>query len=116
MTENNEYQKLINEIEKVKFHNRSLLTLLGLLNEEKMEKTTIYEAVVMFDLSKKDLRELKTLIIDYNGNNFAFEQKALLINPVLTKDNLIFIIKSFINAEMFIKQANEILKNYDSKE
>lgn len=109
------YQELSEEIEKVKFHNRSLLTLLGLLNEEKMEKTTIYEAVVMFDLSKKDLRGLKTLIMDYNGNNFALEQKSLLINPVLTKDNLIFIIKSFVNAEMFIKQGNEILNYYDSK-
>ncbi len=107
------YQELSDEIEKVKFHNRSLLTLLGLLNEEKMEKITIYEAVVMFDLSKKDLRELKTLIMDYNGNNFALEQKALMINPVLTKNNLIFIIKSFANTEMFIKQASEILNNYD---
>lgn len=109
------YQALSDEIEKIKFHNRSLLTLLGLLNEEKMEKTTIYEAVVMFDLSKKDLRELKTLIMDYNGNNFALEQKALMVNPVLTKNNLIFIIKSFANTEMFIKQANEILNNYDLK-
>ncbi len=107
------YRELRDEIEKVKFHNRSLLTLLGSLNEEKMEKTTIYEAVVMFDLSKRDLRELKALIMDYNGNNFALEQKALLINPVLTKDNLIFIIKSFMNAEMLIKQGNEILNNYD---
>lgn len=111
-----QYQELRDEIEKIKFHNRSLLTLLGLLHEEETEKTTIYEAMVLFDLSKKDLRELKTLILNYNGNNFALEQKALLINPVLTKDNLIFIIKSFMNAEMFIKQGNEILNNYDSKE
>lgn len=111
-----QYQELSDEIEKVKFHNRSLWTLLGLLHEEEMEKTTIYEAVVLFDLSKKDLRELKTLILNYNGNNFALEQKSLLINPVLTKDNLIFIIKSFVNAEMFIKQGDEILNNYDSKE
>ena len=109
------YQELSDEIEKIKFHNRSLLTLLGLLNEDKMEKTTIYEAVVLFDLSKKDLRELKTLIMDYSGNNFALEQKALLINPVLTRDNLLFIIKSFVNAEMFIKRGNEILNNYDSR-
>lgn len=108
------YKELSDEIEKVKFHNRSLLTLLGLLNEEKMKKTTIYETVVMFDLSKKDLRELKTLIMDYKGNNFALEQRVLLINPILTKDNLIFIIKSFVNTEMFIKQGNKILNNYNS--
>ncbi|MHA6261509.1 hypothetical protein ACXYMX_16740 [Sporosarcina sp. CAU 1771] len=108
------YRELSAEIEKVKFHNRSLLTLLGLLNEKKMVNTTIYEAVVLFDLSKSNLRGLKTLILDYNGNNFALEQKALLINPVLTKDNLVFIIKSFVNADMFIKQGNEILNNYDT--
>ena len=113
---NKKYQELSDEIEKVKFHNRSLLTLLGLLHEKEMEKITIYEAVVLFDLSKSDLRELKTLILDYQGNNFALEQKALLINPLLKKDNLLFIIKSFINTEMFIKKGNEILNNYDLKE
>ena len=106
------YQRLSDEIEKIKFHNRSLITLLGLLNEEKMEKITIYEAAVMFDLSKKDLRELKTLIMAYDGNNFALEQRALLINPIFTKNNIISIVNSFINSEMFIKEGNEILNNY----
>lgn len=110
------YQELSDEIEKIKFHNRSLLTLLGLLYEEGMEKTTIYEAVVLFDLSKNDLRKIKTLILNYDGNNFSLEQNALLINPILKKDNLIFIIKSFVNADMFIKQGNAIIKNYESKE
>jgi hypothetical protein len=107
------YQELSDEIEKLKFHNRSILTLLGLLHKEGMDKQTIYETVVLFDLSKNDLKEL---ILNYDGNNFALEQKALLINPVLKKDNLIFIIKSFINADMLIKQDNEILSNYGSKE
>lgn len=106
------YQELYDEIEKIKFHNRTIMTLLGFLNEKAMEKTTIYETIVLFDLSKNDLRKLKTLILEYDGNNFAFEQKALLINPILKKNNLIFIIKSFINTDMFIKQGNEILNNY----
>jgi len=110
-----ELQELRDEIEKIKFHNRSLWTFIGLLHEEEMEKTTIYEAVVLFDLSKKDLKELKTLIQHYNGNTFVLEQKALLINPVLTKRNLIFIIQSFVNAEMFITKGNEILHHYDAK-
>ncbi|UTR13550.1 hypothetical protein MM221_13050 [Salipaludibacillus sp. LMS25] len=88
------------------------MTLLGLLHEEEMKKPTIYETVVLYDLSKNDLRELKTLIMNYNGNNFALEQKALLINPVFTRDNLIFIIKSFVNTDMFVKQGNDILSNY----
>src|SRR5690625_4960981 len=80
-----------------------------------MEKTTIYEAVVLFDLSKNDLRKIKTLILNYDGNNFSLEQNALLINPILKKDNLIFIIKSFVNADMFIKQGNAIIKIMSQK-
>lgn len=113
MFESNEYKKLINEIEKVKFHNRSLLTLIGLLNDDKMQQATIYETTVMYDLSKTDLRELRVLIQNYNGNNFVFEQKAMKINPVFTRKNLIFILKSFVNTDMFVKKGNEILKNYE---
>lgn len=113
MIESNEYQKLINEIEKIKFHNRSLLTLIGLLNDDKMETTTIYETTVMYDLSKRDLRDLRTLIQNYDGNNFAFEQKAIKINPVFTRNNLIFILKSFVNTDIFVEKGNEILKNYE---
>ncbi|HJA41004.1 MAG TPA: hypothetical protein H9667_05715 [Firmicutes bacterium] len=115
MLENNEYQNLINEIEKVKFHNRSLLTLIGSLNDDKMQKTTIYETTVMYDLSKKDLRDLRILIQNYNGNNFAFEQNAMKINPVFIRDNLIFILRSFVNTGMFVEKGNEILKNYEQE-
>lgn len=114
MSKDNEYQKLLDEIEKVKFHNRSLLTLIGTINEDKMEETTIYEATVMFDLSKQDLRELKILIENYTGNNFAFEQKALKINPAFKKNNLIFILKAFLNTSMFEEKISLILQNYDS--
>lgn len=107
-----DYQYLIDEIEKLKFHNRSLLTLIGNLHEEELENTTIHEAVVSFDLSKNDLRGLKELIINYDKNRFAFEQKALLINPVFSRDNLLFIIECFIHSEMFITMGNEILDDY----
>ena len=107
-----DYQYLIDEIEKLKFHNRSLLTLIGNLHEEELKNTTIHEAVVSFDLSKNDLRELKELIMNYDKNRFAFEQKALLINPVFSRDNLLFIIECFINSEMFTTMGNEILDDY----
>lgn len=107
-----DYQYLIDEIEKLKFHNRSLLTLIGNLHEEELENTSIHEAVVSFDLSKNDLRDLKELIMNYDKNRFAFEQKALLINPVFSRDNLLFIIQCFINSEMFINMGNEILDDY----
>lgn len=107
-----DYQYLIDEIEKLKFHNRSLLTLIGNLHEEELENTTIHEAVISFDLSKTDLRQLKELIMNYDKNRFAFEQKALLINPVFSRDNLLFIIECFVNSEMFTTMGNEILDDY----
>lgn len=81
-----------------------------------MQKTTIYETTVMYDLSKKDLRDLRILIQNYNGNNFAFEQNAMKINPVFIRDNLIFILRSFVNTGMFVEKGNEILKNYEQEQ
>ena len=101
------------EIEKIKFHNTSLLTLVGLLNDDKMTEPTIYETVVTFDLSKKDLREFTKLIQSYNGNNFAFEQKALLINPIFSQTNIISIVKSFVVAGMFKEKCLDILNSYE---
>ena len=109
------YTYLIEEIEKLKFHNRTLLTLLGNLHPDAMEDTTIHEAVILIDLSKNDLRKLKDLIINYDQNRFAFEQKALLINPVFSKDNLLFLVNSFVNSEMLIANGNTILSDYEVK-
>ncbi|WP_411843111.1 hypothetical protein [Salinicoccus sp. HZC-1] len=111
--ESNEYKQLLAEIEKLKFHNTSLLTLVGLLNDEKMQEPTIQETVVMFDLSKDDLRELTKLIQSYEGNNFALEQKALKINPIFKKQNIISIVKSFVTSGMFEKKSKEIIKSYE---
>ena len=111
--ESNEYKQLLAEIEKLKFHNTTLLTLIGLLNDDKMQKPTIHETVVMFDLSKNDLRELSKLIQSYEGNNFALEQKALKINPIFKRNNLIGIVKSFVASGMFEKKSMEILKSYE---
>jgi len=111
--ESNEYKLLLSEIEKLKFHNNSLLTLIGLLNDNQMQQPTIQETVVMFDLSKNDLRELTKLVQSYEGNNFAMEQKALKINPIFKKDNIISILKSFVTSGMFEKQSKKILKSYE---
>ncbi|GGI42651.1 hypothetical protein [Mammaliicoccus stepanovicii] len=111
--ENNQYKLLLDEIEKLKFHNTSLLTLIGLLHTEDMKEPTIQETVVLFDLSKKDLREFSTLIKNYNGNNFALEQKALKINPIFKRRNIISILKSFIISEMFQEKSQEILNSYE---
>lgn len=109
------YTYLIEEIEKLKFHNQTLLTLLGNLQPDAMENTTIHKAVILFDLSKSDLRGLKDLIINYDHNRFAFEQKALLINPVFSKDNLLFIVNSFVSSEILTTFGNEILNDYEVK-
>lgn len=111
--ESNEYKQLLAEIEKLKFHNISLLTLIGLVNEDKMQQPTIQETIVMFDLSKEDLREFTKLVRNYDGNNFALEQKALKINPVFKRENIISILKSFITSEMMDEKSREILESYE---
>ena len=108
-----EYKKLMAEIEKLKFHNISLLTLVGLLNDEKMQEPTIHETVVSYDLSKHDLREVTRLIQSYTGNNFALEQKALLINPVFKRTNLLAIVKSLVASGMCETKGKEILNSYE---
>lgn len=111
--ESNEHKQLMAEIEKLKFHNSTLLTLMGLVNEDKMQTLTIHEAIVMFDLSKNDFRELTKLIQSYEGNNFAFEQKALEINLVFKRKNLIGIVQSFVASEMLVEKSLRILKSYE---
>lgn len=80
--------------------------------KKELKNITIHEAVVSFDLSKNDLRELKELIMNYDKNQFVFEQKALLINPVFFRNNLLFIIECFVRSEMFTTMGNEILNDY----
>lgn len=108
----NEYDKLLAEIEKLKFHNTNLLTLIGSLKDDSMPRTTIQESIVLFDLSKNDLRRFTELVKNYDGDNFSLEQKALSINPVFNKNNIISIVKSFVTSEMLEKKSNEILKSY----
>ncbi len=78
-----------------------------------MQTLTIHENIVMFDLSKNDFRELTKLIQSYDGNNFALEQKALKINPIFKRKNLIGIIKSFVVSEMLLEKSLNILKSYE---
>lgn len=110
---NNEYEKLVAEIEKLKFHNTNFLTLIGSLHDEQMQQLTIHETVVMFDLSKVDLRGFTELVQNYDGSNYKLEEDALEINPVFRKNNIISILKSFISSEMLIGKSSEILKSYD---
>lgn len=111
--ESNEYKLLLDEIEKLRFHNTNLLTLIGLLHDEEMKEPTIQETIVLFNLSKKDLREFSTLVKNYNGNNFVLEQEALKINPIFKRRNIISILKSFIISEMFQEKSKEILNSYE---
>lgn len=50
--------------------------------------------------------------MNYDKNQFVFEQKALLINPVFFRNNLLFIIECFVSSEMFTTMGNEILNDY----
>lgn len=109
---NNEYEKLSTEIEKLKFHNTSLLTLIGSLHENQMQQPTIHETVVMFDLSKSNLRDFTELVQNYDGSNYKLEEEALKINLVFRKNNIISVLKSFITSEMLVDKSTKILKSY----
>lgn len=112
--ESNEYKQLMDEIEKLKFHNTNLLTLMGSLNDEKMQQPTIHETIVMFDLSKNDLRAFTELVQNYEGEIHLFEQKALGINAVFRRNNIISILKSFVTSEIVEKKSKEILVSYET--
>lgn len=110
---NNEYEKLLAEIEKLKFHNTNLLTLIGSLHDKQMQQPTIHETVVMLDLSKSDLRGFTELVQNYDGNNYKLEEDALKINSLFRKNNIISILKSFITSKILVDKANAIIKSYE---
>lgn len=87
--------------------------IISLLHNNQMQQPTIHETVVMFNLSKSDLRGFTELVQNYDGSNYKLEEDALKINPVFRKNNIISILKSFITSEMLVDKSKEILKSYE---
>lgn len=103
--QSSEYEALKSEIEKLKYHNTNLLMLIGSLHKDGIRQPSIHETIVIFDVSKSDLRGFTDLIKNYDGNHSELEKKALKINPVFKRDTIIFMIKSFIASEILQEQS-----------
>ncbi|MGM0898003.1 MAG: hypothetical protein ACQEV0_08885 [Bacillota bacterium] len=107
-----ESSALRQEIEKLKFHNRTLMTWIGNMLEDKSQALTIHEAIVMHDLSKEDLQCLERLISGFNGDISVFEQLAKEVNPTFTKASIVGILQAFIVSGVLEEKSREILRFY----
>ncbi|MBU9674378.1 hypothetical protein KQ939_15440 [Planococcus sp. CP5-4] len=108
-----EAERLHQEIEKLKFHNRTLLVLLGNLLEEKMQEPTIHEAIVVHDLSKPELQAFTQLIRDYEGDVKAFQQQASGMGHKFTGLTVKGLLQAFIESEILAGKCEEILQSYE---
>ncbi|WP_211654212.1 hypothetical protein [Planococcus alpniumensis] len=108
-----EAERLHQEIEKLKFHNRTLLVLLGNLLEEKMQEPTIHEAIVVHDLSKAELQVFTQLIRGYSGDIKAFEQQAAGMGPKFTNLTVKGLLRGFAGSGMLSGKCEEILQSYE---
>ncbi len=111
--EQGELKSLREEIEKLKFHNRTLLTLLGQLLEEDMHDPSIHEAIVVHDLSKAELQEFTQLIRDYEGDMKAFKQQSANLVPKFTDLTVKGLLQAFIGSNMMTDKCESILQSYE---
>lgn len=110
--EREESAALRKEIENLKFHNRTLMTWIGNMLEDKSQALTIHEAIIVHDLSKEDLQGLERLISGFNGDVAVFEQRVKEVNPTLTKASIIGILQAFIVSGALEEKSQEILRFY----
>ncbi|WP_434399371.1 hypothetical protein M1Q06_08890 [Planococcus sp. 11815] len=108
-----ELKSLHQEIEKLKFHNRTLLALLGDALEDKMREPTIHEAIVVHDLSKAELQEFTQLIRGYSGDIKAFEQQAAGLGHKFTNLTVKGLLQGFAGSGVLSGKCEEILQSYE---
>lgn len=106
--------RLHKEIEKLKFHNRTLLALLGDVLEDKMRQPTIHEAIVVHDLSKLELQEFTQLIRDYSGDARAFEQQATGMGHKFTRAAVQGLLQALNASGMFSGKCEELLQSFEN--
>lgn len=108
-----ESESLHQEIEKLKFHNWTLLALLGDVLEDKMREPTIHEVIVVHDLSKAELQEFTQLIRGYSGDIKAFEQHASGMGHKFTNLTVKGLLQGFAGSGMLSDKCEEILQSYE---
>ncbi|MEZ0480017.1 hypothetical protein [Planococcus sp. SSTMD024] len=111
--EHAELRSLHEEVEKLKFHNRTLQALLGQLLEEKMQDPTIHEAIVVHDLSKAELQAFTQLIRGCEGDVKAFKQQAANLGPKFTDLVVKGLLQAFMGSTRLTGKCEEILQSYE---
>lgn len=86
------------DIDKLKFHNFTLLTIIGSVMEGDAVTPSLQEASVLFDLSKQELRAIIALVSDYDGDLAAFKSNAAQICDTVSEQNVMYIVEGIENS------------------
>lgn len=100
------------EIAKLKFHNKALLMMLqDVMNGSKIQHSEHF-AIIMFDLSKQDLRQVIEWIKNYEGNIGEFCEKIYGLNSEIgDKLSVQLMIECFKNSHMLPEKCHQILQD-----
>ncbi|WP_230656772.1 hypothetical protein [Psychrobacter sp. I-STPA10] len=104
-------QKMQAEIDKLKFHRSTLVTWIGHIIEGDKTSPSIYEASILFDLSKQELRQIMECINHYDGNLELFKTR---VSPICD-EGIFFIVEGIQNScsgQLFVN-AQKILADYE---
>ena len=113
MTVENELQQLKQDmaqmradIDKLKSHNFTLLTIIGSIIDGNAVSPSLQEASVLFDLSKQELRDIIALVSDYDGDLADFKSKAAQVCDTVTEQSVMYIVSGIKNSCSAGLQAN----------
>ena len=113
MTAENELQQLKQDmakmradIDKLKSHNFTLLTIIGSIIDGNAVLPSLQEASVLFDLSKQELRDIIALVSDYDGDLAAFKSKSAQVCDTVTEQSVMYIVSGIKNSCSGGLQAN----------
>lgn len=123
MTVENELQQLKQDmaqmradIDKLKSHNFTLLTIIGSIIDGNAVSPSLQEASVLFDLSKQELRDIIALVSDYDGDLATFKSKAAQVCDTVSEQSVMFIVAGIKNScsGALLANAERILADEDA--
>ena len=100
------------EIAKLKFHNKALLMMLqDVMNGSKIQHSEHF-AIIMFDLSKQDLRQIVAWIRDYQSNIDEFCEQVCGLNAEIgDKSSVQLMIECLKNSHILPEKCQQILQD-----
>ena len=106
-------RKMQAEIEKLKFHRSTLVTWIGNIIGGDKTSPSIYEASILFDLSKQELRQIIECINNYDGNLELFKSRVSQI----CDDGIFYIVEGVQNScnGQLLANAKQILADNEQE-